>query len=277
MIMKRILTFLSLVFFMVSCGPSRHAIHVEMRHPSKSGIELGGKIVSVVYYNGEDTLENHVVKKLASGFAEELEADYGTGEGSVGVYEVNRKDGNYAVKDSLVPLVIRTDADLVFLMDASLSDVKTSGGTQMKMDLYCFDGMCKEEVVRKFTGNALLSWSSEDELLAEALKAGKRVADSFKAQWKHETYSIAYYDGVGWYEALARAEQFDWKGAMDIWFTFLDSNDAMKRACAEYNLALACYMLGDYDLARQWLDRSDSENKMPTLSDALRKRIESNK
>ena len=43
--------FLIISFFLaaVSCGPSRHAIHVEMRHPSKSGLELGGKIVSVVY------------------------------------------------------------------------------------------------------------------------------------------------------------------------------------------------------------------------------------
>ena len=74
-----------------------------------------------------------------------------------------------------------------------------------------------------------------------------------------------------------RAEQFDWKGAMDIWFEFLDVRDVLKRSSAEYNIAVACYMLGDYDLAQMWLDRSDSENKMPTLSDPLRKRIEARK
>ena len=49
----------------------------------------------------------------------------------------------------------------------------------------------------------------------------------------------------------------------------------MKKATAEYNIAVACYMLGDFDLATQWLDRSDADNMMPTLSDALRKRINS--
>ena len=47
--MKKLLSILSLAILLVSCGPSRHAIPVEMRHPSKSGIELAGKIVSVVY------------------------------------------------------------------------------------------------------------------------------------------------------------------------------------------------------------------------------------
>ena len=74
-----------------------------------------------------------------------------------------------------------------------------------------------------------------------------------------------------------KAEQYDWKGAMDIWIELLSSNDMMKRASAEYNIAVACYMLGDLDLASEWLDRSDADNKLPTLSDALRKRIEARK
>jgi hypothetical protein len=47
----------------------------------------------------------------------------------------------------------------------------------------------------------------------------------------------------------------------------------MKRACAEYNISVACYMLGDYPLAIEWLDLADKENKLP-ISDALRKRID---
>jgi hypothetical protein len=111
-------------------------------------------------------------------------------------------------------------------------------------------------------------------MLKEALKAGAHISESFKTQWKHEQYSIAYYDSEKWIEALVRAEQFDWKGAMDIWFGFLDSPDPLKRASAEYNIAVACYMMGDFELATRWLDRSDAENKMPTLSDAMRKRLQ---
>ena len=37
------------IMLVSSCAPSRHAVQVEMRYPSRSGIELAGKIVSVVY------------------------------------------------------------------------------------------------------------------------------------------------------------------------------------------------------------------------------------
>jgi len=50
----------------------------------------------------------------------------------------------------------------------------------------------------------------------------------------------------------------------------------MKRACAEYNISVACYMLGDYTLALEWLDLSDKDNKLP-ISDAMRKRIDARK
>jgi hypothetical protein len=77
-------------------------------------------------------------------------------------------------------------------------------------------------------------------------------------------------------DALLKADQLDWKGAMDIWFELLDSVDIMKRACASYNLALSCYMLGDYKLAEEWLDLSDKETSLP-MSATLRKRINQRK
>ena len=105
---------------------------------------------------------------------------------------------------------------------------------------------------------------------------GEVIAESFKSQWKHEQYSIVYYETEKWYDALVRAEAFDWKGAMDVWMELLSTNDLYKRSCAEYNIAVACYMLGDYSLATEWLDRSDQDNMLP-LSDGLRKRINTRK
>ena len=274
---RRIVSILAFTVLLVSCGPSRYAVHVEMRHPSKSGVDLAGRIVSVVYYSSNDSTENKAAESIAKGFAGVIEADNGTGEGSVGVYNVERGAGNYAVKDSLVSLVIQTDADLVFLLDASLADNKIAEGTPVMVKLYCYDGMSRDDVVKTFIGNTVIPATTADGLLSDAFAAGKQVAEAFRSQWKHEQYSITYYDSQRWYEALAKSDSYDWKGAMDIWFEFLDSADAMKRACAEYNIAVACYMLGDFDLARQWLDRSVAENDMPTLTDAMRKRIEARK
>ena len=274
---RGLVAILTVALAFVSCAPSRHAIQVEMRHPSKSGLDLAGKIVSVVYYSGDNALENQAAENMAAGFAEVIEKDNVTGEGSVGVYSVDRKAGNYALKDSLVNLVIQTGGDVVFLLDAELADNVTTEGTPVKVTLYCYDGMRKEDTVNRFIGNTVIPSSSQENLLSEALTSGKRIGESFKAQWKDEQYSIAYYDSIRWYEALERADRFDWKGAMDIWFEMLDSRDVLKRAAAEYNIAVACYMLGDFDLARQWLDRSVAENDMPTLTEAMSKRIEARK
>lgn len=274
---RRLIALLAFAVLLISCGPSRYAVHVEMRHPSKSGVDLAGRIVSVVYYSSNDSTENKAAESMAKGFAGVIEADNSTGEGSVGVYSVDRGTGNYAVKDSLVRLVIQTDGDLVFLLDASLADNKTAEGTPVKVKLYCYDGMSSDDAVKTFIGNTVIPSATVGGMLSDAFAAGKQVAEAFRSQWKHEQYSIAYYDSQRWYEALAKADSYDWKGAMDIWFGFLDSADAMKRACAEYNIAVACYMLGDFDLARQWLDRSVAENDMPTLTDAMRKRIEARK
>ena len=99
-----------------------------------------------------------------------------------------------------------------------------------------------------------------------------QLSSSFKSQWKHEQYSIFYFETDKWYKALELADAYDWRGAMDIWLELLSSKDMLKRSCAEYNIAVACYMLGDLDLASEWLDRSDTDNRL-AQSDALRKRI----
>ena len=275
--MRKSLSMFVLMLLVISCGPSRHAIHVEMRHPSRSGLELAGKNISVVYVSGRDQKDDKVSENMADKFSKSLEESYGTGEGSVGLYCVDTKLGDYSERDSLLRLIGNTGADVVFLMDVVPSGDITQAGKPVKVNLYCYDGMDQEDRVRKFAGTRVLSASSDDELYAEAAKAGEVFSESFKSQWKQEQYSIAYYDSAQWYEAFMRAEQFDWKGATEIWISLLETKDMMKKAAAEYNIAVACYMMGDLQLAEDWLDRSDEDNQLPTLSDALRTRIEARK
>ena len=274
--MKRIYSFLLFVsLLLVSCSPSRHAIHVEMRYPSKSGIELAGKIVSVVYLTDGDELGDTFNAAVAEGFAVELEKDYGTGQGSVGIYSLQDPGGKYSDRDTLVNLLMDTGSDAVFLFDKTGMTKVGESLTKCTVKLYCFDAMNQDEQVFSFVGTTVIDVSG-DNITNEALKAGETVAGSFKSQWKHEQYSIVYYENEKWYDALMKAEAYDWKGAMDIWFKLLATSDMLKRSCAEYNIAVACYMLGDMELASEWLDRSDKDNLLP-LSDALRKRIETRK
>ena len=307
--MKKIYHILLLcLLFLVSCGPSRHVVHVEMRYPSRSGIELAGKVVSVVYLTDGNVTSDGFNGLMAEGFAQAIEKDYGTGEGSVGVYRLEDTGGMYNHKDTLVNLLMDTGADVVFLFDTvRLGTIVIGGATRVAsprsadstfvsrasmpytMKLFCFDAMDQKEQVKTFGGTSVArpdvysdGRRTSKELMDKAMKnvdkdgwnAGVHVAESFKSQWKHEQYSIVYFDSSDkWFEAMLKADQYDWKGAMDIWLDMLKTKDMMKRSCAEFNISVACYMLGDYNLASQWLDRSDEDNKLP-ISDAMRKRID---
>ncbi len=305
--MKKIL-FLALLVCAVSCGPMRHVINVEMRHPSLVGVELAGKTVSVVYLENDDKVATDFNAYMADGFAYTLEQDFGTGE-SIGIYRMHKDpEGNYASKDSLFNILMDTGADIVFLFDTVRfgnmsvgapskvaytaspdSSYIASGSISYTLRMYCYDGMNKEDKVQAYGGTAMASPSvysdGKDEsavavskafkaLGAEGWDAGVKTAGSFVSQWKHEQYSLVYYETEEWFKALDRAEEYDWKGAMDVWLGLIGTNDLMKRSCAAYDIAVACYMLGDFHLAAEWLDRSDSDNKLP-LSDGLRSRINS--
>lgn len=262
----RILSAAALVSLAASCGPSRYTVPVEMRHPSKSGIDLSGKTVSMVYLDNGNSASSAVGEAFAGGFADALEEAYGTGEGSVGVYKIETKpDAAYASKDSLFNILMDTGADLVFLLDTVT--FINQGNMQYAVKLYCFDGMDKTEKVHLFEGK--FSTPSSD-----AWNTGNGVADSFAPQWKTEQYSVFYFDNDKWYEPLSKAIACDWSAALDAWLTLTDSRDMLKRSCAAYNISVACCLIGDYDLALKWLDRSDEENKLPQ-SDSMRKRITS--
>ena len=308
--MKLSISALALMMF-VACAPSKYTMHLETRYPSKSGLDLAGKNVSVIYLENGTEFKDGFSASMAESLAYNLEKDYGTGEGSVGVFRMTKSaGGDYASKDTLFNLLMDTGSDLVFLIDtirfgemtvggpskvsyATVPDSSTVnlGSIPFNLRLYSYDAMNASEEVKNFGGTAIAqpevysngTLSSEQlkagaykALPAEGWAAGEMLSKSFASQWKVEGYSIIYFDSPKWIAAAEKADQLDWKGAMDIWFELLDSKDVLKRSSAAYNIALSCYMLGDYKLAEEWLDLSDKDSELP-LSSALRTRIEERK
>lgn len=308
--MKLSISALALMMF-VACAPSKYTMHLETRYPSKSGLDLAGKNVSVIYLENGTEFKDGFSASMAESLAYNLEKDYGTGEGSVGVFRMTKSaGGDYASKDTLFNLLMDTGSDLVFLIDtirfgemtvggpskvsyATVPDSSTVnlGSIPFNLRLYSYDAMNASEEVKNFGGTAIAQpevysngiLSSEQlkagaykALPAEGWAAGEMLSKSFASQWKVEGYSIIYFDSPKWIAAAEKADQLDWKGAMDIWFELLDSKDVLKRSSAAYNIALSCYMLGDYKLAEEWLDLSDKDSELP-LSSALRTRIQERK
>lgn len=289
---------------LTSCDPQAFSLNVEMRYPSKSGIDLAGKSVAVVYLEDNAQSDSVFCKYMANGFASALEKDYFSGEEAIPIYKRSKYgSADYASKESLVNMVMETGEDIVFLFDSpefgelSVGDMQAASdglsaqykvNVPVRIRLYAFDSMGKVDTVYTWAGSKTISdnlktdfytvpdnvpslfWQS---LSTPGEKFGKLSARIFSPQWKNQQLTVVYFDSPSqWQAASLAAYDFKWKEAMEIWMSLTDTRSMMKRSCAEYNIALACYMLGDKALALKWLDRSDEDYPI-SLSKNLRKLI----
>ena len=298
------------LFCAVSCGPDVFSMLIEMRYPSSSGMDLGGKSMSVVYLEDSSSKKDSSFSaSLAEGFAKELERDYFDGEEAVGIFRMDKtEDGVYSSRDTLVSAAMQTGSDVVFLFDApSFGEVSvaedndgraSSAGriavtAPFRLNLYVYNTLGADSV-RVFRGSSSVSKSYAAEYLESrdtaALKdvffsslsdagknAGESASSSFLSNWEPEVYYFYYYDSPSAWDAASKAAyEYRWHDAVDNWMKVLDGNDMYRRSAAEFNIAEAFYLLGDYELAAEWLNQSDKDSRMeqsPTLS----RRIEARK
>lgn len=289
-----------------ACVPQTFTMNLEMRHPSLSGMDLGGKTISVAYVDGKDSLFS---KNLAAGFAEAIENDYFGGRQFVNIYRMAPSPGaDYSSRDTLLNLIMDSGDDVVFLFDEpvfgepvfgrqipaanTVADSAYVVPVRLPYDLrlYAYDALNRADTVRIFAGTSSIRqniytsadpdsedltarlWDDTAAVAAHAEEAGSRSAEKFKAVWKGESYSFYYYDSGEWTAAAEDAYAFRWQEAMRRWMMLAEKSSGEQRAHAEYDMAAACYILGDFELASKWLDLSDKDGKTE-LSDGLRKRI----
>ena len=295
---------------LVSCAPQAFVVSPEMRGPSKSGLNLAGKSIGVVYLtdgNPRDTLFN---ASAAAGFATRLEEDYFGGERAVELFTARGGEGtDYASKDSLMSLVMETGKDVVFVIDvpelgipAVKEPMKVTGrsvsadssyvsvaSVPFTTKIFVYDSMNKEDRVYGFAGGRTFSvevyndgktpkdavtgavWKN---MSSGAENAGYTAAGTFVSTWKQDDFHVVYYDGAesAWDKGAEYAYSYKWKEAIGQWITLLNSRNDEKKACAAYNIALGCFMCGQPALALEWLDRSDSYTPV-SLSRTLRSKI----
>ena len=289
---------------LVSCDPQAFTMNIEMRYPSPSGLDLAGKTYSIVYPdNGPDSLFNSYA---AEGFAAALEKDYFGGADAVEVFSMPADtSAAYFTRDSLVNLVMDTGSDVVFVFGRTVfgdrtvsepSPISQNDTAQVvyvsapySIRLYVYDSLSDRDTVLVYKGASTLrqpvfvplgASAAETEnrfwpsLAAQGEKVGGVAARRFLSTWREEQYTMIYYDTPQtWTQAAQAAYEYRWHDAMTLWMSLLDTRNVSRRSCAEYNIATACYMLGDYELAAQWLDQSDRDQVI-SLSKGLRKRIE---
>ena len=290
---------------LAACSPQTLTLNVDMRHPSKSGIDLSRKSMSVVYMDdaqADTTFSNGV----ASSLARSLEEDYFAGREAIGVYKIPVDSVSLELMHDLV---IDSGDDVIFLIgpptfgEVALGETKavsnpvsvdsafvTQAQIPYNAKLFVYDSMDKDDKLHVFRGNSILrgqvygnGLTAPEYLKDKALDfkelgadlVGKQISNRFVPTWKTEAYSLYYFEGWDddWVEAAYYAYDMNWKKAADKWMKKVNEGSDTKRACACYNTALAFYMMGDLNLATKWLDRADQYGT-PSLSPGLRKRIE---
>ena len=305
--MKRIALPLLLAVLAASCSPETYTLHLDVRQPSASGLDLSRKSFAIVYMDGRDPSDSVFNSHVATAFARALEEDYFGGEEVVSLFATPSADS--LTLDDMRSFVMDTNEDVVFLIGApafgemslernqAITNARTVDSAfvcpatvpfSTRMSVY--DSMGADEV-KQFAGNSNLRFlvynngmMPEENLKEKAFqsmevpaeKIGTRLASGFLSNWKAESFSFYYYEGWdnAWIDALESVSAFDWHGAIDQWVKLLSSKDSQKKACASYNIANAFYLLGDSALAGKWLDQADKFCEL-SLSPGLRKRIAS--
>lgn len=298
----------ALVLALAACSPQTFTMNVDMRYPSKSGLDLSRRTMSVVYMDN-GTADSTFNNGVASALARSLEAEYFGGREAVGVYKVPEDSVSLELMHDLV---MDTGDDVVFLIGPpSFGEVAL--GTNVSVPkaasvdsafvlqaqipystrLFVYDSMGKEDKMVVFRGGNVLRTpvynsgvTPQEYLVRQAMEAKDRGADMVGSQisgrfvptWKTEGFSIYYFEGTSadWTEAAYYAYDYHWSKAADLWMKHVNDRSTTRQACACYNLAVAFLMMGDQDLALRWLDRADQVEAL-SLSPGLRKRIEARK
>lgn len=254
----------------VACSPEVYSLQLDVRQPSNSGLDLARKSMAIVTMETPDSTFD---RNTASAMARVLEQDYYGGEELIDMYRVPAADS--VSLDLMHSLVMDTNADVVFLLNSTIDGPDEKARLPLKTNLSVYDSM-GEDKVHRYKGSAFLTpKDATSELLEEAEKVGGRIATRFISNWKTESFSFYYFDDIyadKWDKALKLSYQNEFGKAIDVWAEFVKNRIALKRAAASYNIAMAFYLLEDYEMAAKWLDMADSFENL-SLSPGLRKRI----
>ena len=261
---------------LVSCGPSAYVMQMESRRPSASGLDLSGKTLSVVYLESPDGRDSLFNNRAADALAYGLETEFFGGEEAVKVYNlVKEPDGDYASRDTASQYIMLLDSDVVMILDTPQSTTGPDGrALPATSKLYVYDSMAGDN-----DGVTTLQCSSNTVSLTDegrAANVGNSLLRPLCSRWEEESFTVLYYDSGKWIDAVLLADDMKWDEAISAWMELSRSRDISKASCACYNVALGCYVMGQYDLALEWLDESDTLRPL-SVSDSLRKKISDRK
>lgn len=271
-------------------------------------MDLNRKSMAIAYMKGSGPADSLFSLTVASGLARTLEKDYFGGEEAIPIFQVPADEK--VTLELMHQYYMESDQDVLFLLaPPTIKDVTTGNNRPVmrrvsivdsafvctatvpfEQLVFVFDSMEGVDSFHNFKAGSSIQLDvynngilTSDGLKAETMRqaayyadrVGYQLGNAFISKWELEQYSLYYFEDFStqdWVKPLEEATLFHWINAVNLWEKFLKLKDYQRRACASYNIAVAYYMLGDYELAGRWLDQADRMSKLD-LSPGLRKRI----
>lgn len=99
---------------------------------------------------------------------------------------------------------------------------------------------------------------------------------SFTQNWYSDAVTVVYYpNAIKWEDAINLAYCGEWKQAVEKWMSILDGDISLeRRRYAEYNIALGCFLMGEWKVADMWLNQCLSDfgsGNVPSYVSRLKK------
>ena len=269
--MKRFASCVAAALALAACSPQVYPLYLEVRQPSSSGLDLSRKTMGIVYMDSDSPADSTFDRSAASALARALEEDYFSGAEEVGLYHTAASDS--VSLEKMHTLVMDTEKDVVFLLSSHLGTARSDGSLPVTTRLSVYDSM-GEDKVHRYSGSAILPAPGGADAPAQPEVVGERISARFLSKWKTEPFSLYYFDQIlsDWEAPIVHVVEGKRAKAIDAWAPLVKKGNSLQRACAAYNMAMAFYLLEDYEMSLLWLDYADKLENVP-LSGGLRSRL----
>ena len=271
---------------LAGCGvPQAMLFNVEVMTPKAFVLELDEQNTSVVATYDIHVKDSSAMARIASGAAAYLEEKNALEEGSVGAYTIPAEEYKGTEdKEYLEQLMMATGSGVLVILDGLNLDRFTISrefngmlgtGTFVtmrgKVSMTVYDAIADSTLFNKTVSDSLFFKIPYEESLSEnSVKSfiaandtiimtafGQKLADHLCNNWVEEEWMlIDYPEESVWHNAYKDAMDFKWEEAIKAWMPMTEDKNGEKASYAAFNIAVACQMLGQTDLAIEWINYS---------------------
>lgn len=286
---SRFLFFVLLVSFCVGCAPQAAYFKFEAKDKESRNIDLQGKQVAIYPIAGSSKHDSIRVANAALGLATKLKEDRGM-ENALEVFPLplfnfpELEQSGHIERETLKEIMFATGADLqIFLhtLRYGAHQMLSSAGIygeygqeilslpySVSVNVYDVleDSLVFSTTLKDTVYMSLYAENGSNEkyraILGQKIpeisyKVGETAGAMLSTQWNTmEWILVNYPDNDSWEVPLKNFLNNRRDLAIKGWMPLTESPNARKAAYAAYNIAIACEMMGERELAREWANFS---------------------